>query len=196
MLAAQLTPEAPPLMRITCDRYHAMIAGGGLTPEDRVELIDGYLITKMSIGPHHSAVVTKLERLLDRKLEDRAIVRGQNPVTIHDYSEPEPDVVVARFRQDYYATRHPHPEDVLLVIEVADSSLAFDRNAKIPLYAAAGIPETWLVDLAESQILVFRKPEGVEYLEMEIFGAGDTLPVPGFEDATLAVNDLSLPGVV
>lgn len=179
-------------MRISCDFYHTMIASGGLTPDDRVELIDGYLVTKISIGPNHGAVVNRLNRLLNRKLGDGAIVTVQNPITIHDYSEPEPDIVVVKFREDFYAKQHPQPEDVLLIIEVADSSLAYDRNAKVPLYAAAGIPEVWLVDLPQSEIHAFRRPEGAVYTEQQSYKAGDALAVPGFEHIQISVSELGL----
>jgi hypothetical protein len=191
MLVTSLPPHSPPLMRISCDRYHEMIASGGLREDDRIELIEGYLVTKMSIGSLHSGMVNRLNRLLGRLLGDSAIVTIQNPVTIHEYSEPEPDVVVAKFREDFYADRHPYPEDILLVIEVADTSLAFDREAKIPLYASCGIPEAWLVDLIHHEIHVFRRPDGAKYQETLVFRSGDLLPVPG-STQTLAVAELGL----
>jgi len=191
MLVTSLPPHSPPLMRISCDRYHEMIASGGLREDDRIELINGYLVTKMSIGSLHSGMVNRLNRLLGRLFGDSAIVTIQNPVTIHEYSEPEPDVVVAKFREDFYADRHPYPEDILLVIEVADTSLAFDREAKIPLYASCGIPESWLVDLIHHEIHVFRRPDGAAYQETLVFRSGDLLPVPGSTE-TLAVAELGL----
>ena len=191
MLVTSLPPHSPPLMRISCDRYHEMIASGGLREDDRIELINGYLVTKMSIGSLHSGMVNRLNRLLGRLFGDAAIVTIQNPVTIHEYSEPEPDVVVAKFREDFYADRHPYPEDILLVIEVADTSLAFDREAKIPLYASCGIPESWLVDLIHHEIHVFRRPDGAAYQETLVFRSGDLLPVPGSTE-TLAVAELGL----
>jgi len=191
MLVTSLPPHSPPLMRISCDRYHEMIASDGLREDDRIELIEGYLVTKMSIGSLHSGMVNRLNRLLGRLLGDSAIVTIQNPVTIHEYSEPEPDVVVAKFREDFYADRHPYPEDILLVIEVADTSLAFDREAKIPLYASCGIPESWLVDLIHHEIHVFRRPDGAKYQETLVFRSGDLLPVPG-STQTLAVAELGL----
>lgn len=192
MTLASPIPHSPPLLRISCDRYHEMIASGGLKEDDHVELIHGYLVTKMSIGSNHSGMVNRLNRLLGKLLGDAVIVIIQNPVTIHEYSEPEPDVVVAKFRDDYYAGGHPQPEDILLVIEVADSSLAFDRDAKIPLYASCGIPESWLVDLSAGEVTLYRKPDGACYTEHQVCRKGDALPLPGFTDVSLAVADLGL----
>lgn len=191
MLVTSLPPHSPPLMRISCDRYHEMIASGGLREDDRIELIEGCLVTKRPIGSRHSGMVNRLNRLLGRLFGDSAIVTIQNPVTIHEYAEPKPDVVVAKFREDFYADRHPYPEDILLVIEVADTSLAFDREAKIPLYASCGIPESWLVDLIHHEIHVFRRPDGAKYQETLVFRSGDLLPVPGSTE-TLAVTELGL----
>lgn len=120
------------------------------------------------------------------------LVRIQNPITIDEYSEPEPDVVVAKYRDDFYVSRHPYPEDLLLVIEVADTSLSFDREAKVPLYASCGIQETWLVDLNAHEITAYRKPDGARYSEQAVFRNGDILPVPGVEGASIAVADLGL----
>lgn len=192
MLAVSPIPQGPPLLRISCERYHEMIASGSLKEGDRIELIDGYLFTKISIGSLHSAVVSKLERILHRILKEDVIVRGQNPITIHEYSEPEPDLLVAKYRDDFYAGRHPYPEDVLLVVEVADTSLAFDRDAKMPLYASCGIQESWLVALNTREITVSRKPDGARYTEQTVFRNGDMLPVPGAEAATVPVAELGL----
>ena len=122
MITDALPPSAPPLARLTCEKYHAMIRLGVLGENDQLELINGYLVTKMSIGSPHSAVRSRLEQLLIRLLPDSLLVRGQEPITIHDYSEPEPDIVVARFREDFYSGTHPEPQDLLIVIEVADTS--------------------------------------------------------------------------
>ncbi len=192
MLAGSQIPQSPPLLRISCDLYHEMIRNGSLKEDNKIELIDGYLFTKVSIGSLHRAVVSKLERFLHRILKDDVIVRGQNPITIHEYSEPEPDVVVAKYRGDFYANRHPYPEDVALVIEVADTSLSFDREAKVPLYASCGIQETWLVDLNAKDVTAYRKPDGARYTEKAVFRSGDTLPVPGTGGASLAVAELGL----
>lgn len=187
-----LSPEMPPQMRISCGLYHEMIAKGVLTPEHRVELIDGYLIKKMSIGSPHASAVKALNFLLSRELGGNAVIGVQDPVTIHEYSEPEPDLVVAKYRPDFYRSAHPGPDDVLLVIEVADSSLAYDRQAKIPLYAACGIPETWLVNLVDKNVTVYRKPDGNTYTDVRTYGASEAIDIPNFPGRSIAVADLGL----
>ncbi len=181
-----------PLAQINTDTYHAMVSAGIFSEDDKIELINGYLIKKMSIGSKHTSVVKLLNRFLMKALGDQAIIGVQDPVTLTEFSEPEPDVSVMRFRPDCYANAHPTPNDILLLIEVADTSLAFDRNAKIPLYAAADIPEAWLVDLIANEITVFRKPEGAVYQESEVFKTSQTIPLPGFAGAGIAVSDLGL----
>ncbi len=181
-----------PLARLTTAKYHAMIRSGVFTEDDRLELIDGYLVQKMSIGSLHAGVVKALNFLLSRRIGDRAIVSVQDPLCINEYSEPEPDIVIVKFREDFYKNAHPQPADVLLVIEVADTSLTYDRTAKIPLYAAAGISESWLVDLTSRQITVFSDPDGAAYLKTQIFKPGDTLHLPGLPDISLVVDELGL----
>jgi len=189
MTLATLPPTAPPLVRITCDQYHSMIRSGVLREDDRVELIHGFLVTKMSIGSQHSGTVNRLQYLLNRSLGGNVILSVQNPITIHDYSEPEPDIVVAKFREDFYADTHPEPQDVLLAIEVADTSLAYDRDAKIPLYASCGIPSAWLVDLNSKSITVFDQPDGAAYTRSTVYSTGMSIPLPGTE-AELSLADL------
>lgn len=137
-------------------------------------------------------MVSRLNRLFSKIFGDAAIISIHSPITIHEYSEPEPDVVVAKYREDFYADRHPYPEDVVLVIEVADTSLSFDREAKVPLYASCGIQETWLVDLNAKEVTAYRKPDGARYTEKAVFRSGDALPVPGTDGVSLAVAELGL----
>jgi Uma2 family endonuclease len=189
---AILSPALLPLARLTCDRYHAMIASGLFHEDERLELIDGYLVKKMSICSNHAGVVNALNRLLNRSLGDRVIVAVQNPISIHEYSEPEPDLVIAKFREDFYAKSHPQPEDVLLVIEVADTSLDYDLKAKVPLYAAAGIPEVWLVNLNDHTLTVFHQPEGIAYLQSTRLTAEDSVSVPGYPDICVPLAQIGL----
>jgi Uma2 family endonuclease len=151
--------SAPPTARrFTVDEYHRMVAAGILGEDDRVELLDGQVVELPPIGPAHAGGVNRLTGLLYRALGDAVTIAVQNPVVLHEYAEPQPDVAVLRPRADGYGHRHPQPEDVLLLIEVADTSGHRDRREKLPMYARAGIVETWLVDLAGDQIEVYRHP--------------------------------------
>jgi Uma2 family endonuclease len=134
--------------RLNVDEYHRMGRAGILPEDSRVELINGEIIDMAPIGSRHAGSVSQLNALLERATGDAAIVWVQNPIALSDHTEPQPDLALLRPREDFYKTAHPGPGDVLLVIEVADTTLAYDRDIKLPLYARASIPEAWLVDLA------------------------------------------------
>ena len=144
--------------RFTVDDYYAMADAGILHEDDRVELIEGEIIEMGAIGSHHAACVDRLTRLLSRQVGEGAHVRVQNPVRLSDLSEPQPDLALLRPRTDFYAARHPLPPDTLLVIEVAHSTLGYDRGVKVPLYARTGIPELWIVNLDEQVVEVYDDP--------------------------------------
>ena len=147
----------PLLVRpLTVDDYHAMHEVGILTEEDRVELIDGQIINKMTIGPKHIRIVNVLNEAAVLRASDLVEVSVQNSVQISLYSEPEPDIVL--LRRDRDVTRVPQAEDVLLLVEVADASLLFDKRVKLPLYAAARIPEVWIVNIPERRLECYRDP--------------------------------------
>jgi Uma2 family endonuclease len=191
MTLAALPPTAPPLARITCDMYHAMIRSSVLGKDNRVELIHGFLVTKQSSSSLHSGTVNRLCYFLTRLLTDDVMLRSKSPITIHDYSEPEPDIVIAKFRSDFYAGSHPEPKDVLVAIEIADTSLAYDRDAKIPLYASCGIPEAWLVDIIGKTISVFSHPEGAAYSQETVYTSGMNIPLTAVSPGTsLSLADL------
>src|SRR5437870_5978990 len=123
--------------------YYRMAEAGILTEEDHVELIDGEIVAMSPVGSRHAACVKRLNRILGRRVGDLVVVGVQDPIGLDDYSEPEPDISLLRPRADFYSEAHPIPSDVLMIIEVADSSDLYDREVKVPLYARAGIPETW-----------------------------------------------------
>jgi len=148
---------------ITVGEYLQMGAAGILGPEARVELIDGEIIDMPPIGAPHAGGVNRLLAALSGTLAGRVVVSAQNPILLGDISAPLPDLALLRPRDDYYAQAHPGPGDVLLLIEVADSSLAYDRETKLPLYAHFKIPEVWLVDLIGRHLDVYRDPDGVRY---------------------------------
>lgn len=158
-----------------------MAAADVFAPEDRVELIDGEVVEMSPIGSRHAGCVNRLNRLLTAALGEQAVVAVQNPVQVGDLSEPQPDLVLLRPRPDFYAEHHGMPPDILLVIEVADTSLRFDLERKTPLYLAGGIPEVWVIDLAAGVLQVFR-PGTVERLSV-----GDVLAPEAFPDVVLQV---------
>ena len=170
----------------TVTDYYRMAETGVLDPSERVELIEGEVIRMNPIGPTHANCVDRLNRDLVTALGDRATVRIQNPVRLSELSEPEPDVAVIRPDRDL--SRHPGPTDVLLIVEVADSSIGFDRRVKLPLYASAGIPEVWIVDLATRAVEIHSQSGSTGYAVSERHQTGSTLQVPGFPDVGLSVD--------
>jgi len=144
-MAAQMTHH-----HFTVDEYERMVECGILTEDDRVELIAGEIIAMSPIGPLHASIVTTLTRLLSRAVPDDVLVSVQNPIRLPNDSEPQPDFALVRDAD--YRRAHPTPGDVLAVFEISDSTRAFDRDTKLPLYAAAGIAEAWLVDLVAGRI--------------------------------------------
>jgi Uma2 family endonuclease len=176
--------------RFTIEEYERMGQTGILGEDDRVELLGGEIVQMTPIGPVHAAVVDRLNRVLVQRLGDRAIVRVQNPVRVDSHSEPQPDLVVARDRSDFYQLGHPTPDDILLAIEVADSSLAVDRAVKVPLYARAGIAEMWLVDLVARTVLVHRGPRDGEYAQVRPARPGEDVSLAAFADVILAIAEI------
>jgi Uma2 family endonuclease len=136
------------------DQYYRLAEVGVLKPDDRVELIEGEIVKMSPLGSPHAASVTRTNRLFQNTFAQRAVIWVQNPVRLNDFSEPAPDVALLKPRDDFYAEHHPTAEDVLLVIEVSDSTILSDRNVKIPLYARSRIPEAWLVNLPKKMIEV------------------------------------------
>jgi Uma2 family endonuclease len=155
--------------------YYRMAAAGVFTEDDRVELIEGEIIEMNPIGSRHAACVGRLTKIFERSAGDRVIVWVQNPVQIGDYSEPLPDVALLKPRDDFYAQAKPQPTDVLLIIEVSDSSVEYDRDIKLPLYARAGIPEMWLVNLPQETIEIYSQPLAEKYQEIRVVKRGESL---------------------
>jgi Uma2 family endonuclease len=179
-----------PRRRFTVGGYERMGAAGVLGEDDRVELLDGEIVEMSPIGPLHAALVDRLTRLFVRLAGPDVVVRVQNPVRIGSYSEPEPDLVLAHRRDDGFLLAHPVPDDVALLVEVADSSLPVDRGVKVPLYARAGIVEVWIVDPAERRVLVHRDPSGDGYQDTSVARPGDTVTATALPDVVLDVGQL------
>jgi Uma2 family endonuclease len=174
--------------RFTTGEFAQIAAAGVLGEDDRVELIEGEIVEMSPLGPQHAACVDRLNRSLQRLVQDRAIVRVQNPIRLGEYSQPQPDITLVQPRDDFYAGGHPEPEDVLLLIEVSESSLAYDRDVKLPLYARAGIVEVWLVALLPQVVEVYRAPSESGYGEKRTYRRGQTIAPAHLPDAELAVD--------
>jgi len=144
--------------RFSVDEYDRMGEAGILGEDDRVELLDGEIVEMTPIGSRHAATVKRLIALFTVRLGSQVQIGVQDPVRLDEFSEPQPDLALLRPRADFYAAGHPGPADLLLLVEVADSSLRVDRLVKVPLYARAGVPEVWLIDLERSRIVVHREP--------------------------------------
>jgi Uma2 family endonuclease len=176
--------------RFSVDEYEQMIEYGILTENARVELIRGEIIAKMAIGDPHAACVKRLNRLFALTVGNRALVSVQDPIRLID-SEPEPDVALLLPRDDFYLSGKPRSDDILLLIEVSDSSLEYDRQVKLPLYAEAGIVEFWIVNLEDSCLEVYRRPGGTGvYTYLNIFRRGDHVEIVALPGSTLAVDDI------
>jgi Uma2 family endonuclease len=184
---------SPARRRFTVDEYHRMADAGILGEDDRVELIDGEIVQMTPIGPRHAGTVMRVLRVLFEGVAGRASVAAQNPAVLDELSEPQPDVYVARTRNDDYTVGHPRPEDLLLVVEVSDSSLAFDRDVKIPHYAMTGVTETWIVDLVDDRVVAYRSPIGSAYADVQSFARGSAITPLTFPDLNLNVDDILPP---
>ena len=171
----------------TVDEYHRMGEAGILTEDDRVELIEGELLAMAPIGSEHVSAVNALNRLLVMAVGDRAVVSVQNPVRLTRRSEPQPDFAVLRPRDDYRTTL-PRPEDVMLIVEVADSSLDYDRTVKLALYAQSGIPELWIVDLPAGEVEVHRLPAGGNYTSVQRADSSAVLDMWALPDVRIPVE--------
>jgi Uma2 family endonuclease len=184
-----------PIYRLSVAQYHAMAEAGILTEDDRVELLEGWLVQKMTKHPPHILATLFVRRTLERLLLKGWYVNSQEPITTSE-SEPEPDIFVARGEPEEYRDRHPGSADVVLVVEVADSSLRQDREAKKRVYARAGIAVYWIVNLVEGQIEVYSDPTGPDeepdYRQRRDYGLDETIPVVvvGEEVGRLPVREL------
>jgi Uma2 family endonuclease len=183
-------PHAPTRRRFDVDTYYRMAEAGVLGDPRRVELIDGEIIDMAAIGSQHAEVTNRLARLFSRALRDEtALVNVQSPLRLDSYNEPEPDVMILRPRAGGYRASHPGAADVLLLAEVSETSLAYDRGVKLPLYAKFEVPEVWIIDLVGGAVEVYREPKDGAYASRERLAGGSLAPtlVP---DVTIDVAGL------
>jgi len=174
--------------QFTVTDYARMRETGILAEDDRVELIAGEVRQMSPIGPFHAAVVKRLNTLLNRALDETMIVSVQDPIQLDDQSEPQPDLAILHYRDDYYAHAHPVADDVLLVIEVADSSADYDREEKMPRYAAANIMEAWLIDLAADRVEQYSQPRNGIYRLKQIIERGEVVQSHVVSTITLQID--------
>ena len=183
----------PTRHRFTVAEYYAMARIGILSENDRVELLDGDIIHMPPIGGWHAASVNAFTNLLPPLLRGRAVVTVQNPARLNDSSEPQPDVMLLKWREGYYGGGHPKPSDVLLLIEVSDTTVDYDRNAKLSAYARAGIPEVWIVSRQDRRIEAYTNPSGGAYSNVIHAGPTETIAPQAFPDVTLEVGQFFPP---
>ena len=167
-----------------------MAEAGILHEDDRVELIEGEILEMAAMGNRHAACVRRLNALLSRLAERRYIVSPQCPIRLDDRTEPQPDIALLKFREDFYADAHPGSADVLVAVEISDTSLEYDLQVKLPLYARAGIPEVWLIDLRAEAVEVHSRPASGEYRERLRFRRGETFSSKAVSGLKLAASDV------
>jgi Uma2 family endonuclease len=167
-----------------------MAEAGILSEDARVELVDGEVVEMSPIGSKHQAVVDRLNRLLVGSAGEDYIVRAQGPVRLDEHDEPQPDLALLKFREDFYEEEHPGPGDALLLVEVSDSSLEYDRSVKLPLYAGAGIPEVWVVDLASNEVESHSVPQHGAYGLTRRYHRGGEIASEGVPGLKLDVSEL------
>ena len=176
--------------KIDVDNYYRMAEAGILGEDDRVELIEGEIIDMAPIGIDHASTVARLYEALVLAFAGRVTITSQSPIRLDRFSEPEPDFAVLKRREDFYATARPSIDDVLLLIEVANTSLRYDRTVKLPLYARAGIPEVWIVDLQRRIVEAYRAPMSGQYAEATTYRDGDSLALALAPDITLRMSQV------
>lgn len=177
---------------VTLDEYDRMVEAGVFTPEAEVELIRGEIVDMPPTGPEHEAIVARLDRIFNKLVLDGALVwpQGNSIGLPQSKSRPQPDVTLLRWRDDYYANQRPRPEDVILLIEVSDSTLKFDRSEKLQLYAEAGIRDYWVINLVEGIVEVYTEPVDSKYRNARKALPSETLQLPGALNAEIAVSDI------
>jgi Uma2 family endonuclease len=183
-------PAAVRRHRFTVEAYFRMGEAGILSEDDRVELIEGEIVEMSPIGNRHSAAVSRLIRLFSGIVGERAIVRAQDPFLLSEVSAPQPDIALVRYRVDFYETAHPQAKDVLLLVEVAESSSRYDLRVKAQLYARARIPEYWVVDLTRNRITVHTDPDLAGYRSVRTLSQAAMFSSPAFPTATWSVADI------
>ena len=174
----------------TVDEYYKMAEAGIFTEDDRVELLAGEIVMMGPLESQRSGTGMFLSDFFSSRLVRKAIISPRLPVRLSDYSEVQPDIALLRFRADFFRKSHPGPQDVYLLVEVGDASIAYAWEVRKRLYALVGIPEVWLVDLQAEHIEVYRKPSGQGYADVRILGRGSEVTPAAFPDVTVRVDEV------
>ncbi len=170
--------------------WHRMGQAGIFPPESRLELIEGEILTMAPIGFNHAGHVNRLNRIFARLWNEGVYVRVQSPIQLGDLSEPEPDLALAKPDADDYTTRHPSAADVLLLVEVSDSTLRFDRTQKLRLYAGHNIPEYWIVNLIDNCLEIYRQPQDGDYLDKSVLTKADNIALVALPELQVSVASI------
>lgn len=188
-----MNAAAIPLARhkLTVIDYHRMVEVGILAADAQMELVEGEIFDMAPIGSRHNSAVNKLNRLLGHVLQDQAILQVHGSLRINSYTELQPDIVLLKHRSDFYENEIPGPDHTLLLIEVADSTLAYDRGVKTSLYASSGIPEYWLIDLEHRQVIFHRHPIENRYREIQTVKNAGLTQVASLEGVLVDLSSLS-----
>jgi Uma2 family endonuclease len=176
--------------RFTVDDYYRMAQAGILDEDSRVELLDGEIIDMPPFGPDHGGTVNRVARFFFEKLGRAAVIQVQNPVRLSQRSEPQPDVSLLKPREDLYQRSHAVPQDILLLVEVADTTLERDRRGKLPLYARAGVAEVWLLDVPGRNITIYRQPAGDAYAQTTRHAGDERFSPLAFPALSVGIADL------
>lgn len=186
----QTLPQPQPMrLRFSVDEYYKMIELGLIKDYEKAEIIDGELIQKMTIGDRHALVVDLLTEFFIKNVPENVRVRPQNPLRLSDFNEPEPDFVLSDLTK-YDGKRHPRPAEVILAVEVSDTTLKYDRTVKLPLYAQAEIPEVWIVNLPNNIIEIHQKPSNGIYQLTKIYNLGEIAKSEILPELEIEVNKI------
>jgi Uma2 family endonuclease len=176
--------------RFTVTEFQRMIETGILEEGSPYELLNGEIIHMAAIGTKHAAKVNKINAYLGKTLQQVHIIAVQNPIELGAFSQPEPDIAILRWQDDFYESGHPTAQDIYLLIEVSDTTLDYDRTAKLPIYAESGIAEYWIVNLPDNQIEVYRNPSGKVYQSIQTFTKDQTLTIELLPEITIVVDEI------
>ncbi|MEW6735976.1 MAG: Uma2 family endonuclease [Acidobacteriota bacterium] len=171
------------------DEFHKMVESGILSEDDRVELIDGEILKMSPIGSRHAAYVDFIHRLFSSLITQQVIIRNQNPIYLDDHSEPQPDIAIVKYRSDFYVKHHPCVEDVLLIIEIAETSVEYDKEIKLPKYAESLIAEVFILNVPAKRLEVYRNPRDGKYQDVDFLSSDQIVSFLHFKEVEVRVED-------